>query len=151
VLKIHFAAHLRSSAFICGFIALACSAHAEVKATDAWVRGTVPAQKSTGAFVTFESTEDAKIVGVKSPAAKAAEIHASDMKDGVMHMRAIDTLALPAGKRVALAPGGRHVMLMGLARPLGQGDSVPLLFTLEDAKGKRTTLAVTAPVRPLGQ
>jgi copper(I)-binding protein len=42
-------------------------------------------------------------------------------------------------------------MLMGLAKPLGPGDTVALVFTLEDAKGKRTTLELTAPVRPLGQ
>jgi len=124
---------------------------AKVTATDAWVRGTVPAQKTTGAFLTLESSEDARVVGVKSPVAKTAEIHASDMKDGVMHMQALDGLALPAGKRVELKPGGRHVMLMGVAKALGEGDTVPLLFTIEDAKGKRTTLEVRAAVRPLGK
>jgi copper(I)-binding protein len=122
-----------------------------VKVKDAWVRGTVPAQTSTGAFLTLESSGDTKVVGVKSPAAKTAEIHASAMKDGVMHMHALESLALPAGKRVELQPGGHHVMLMGLAKVLGEGDTVPLVFTLEDAKGKRTTLEVKASVRPLGK
>ena len=124
---------------------------AKVTATDAWVRGTVPAQKTTGAFLTLESSEDAKIVGVKSPAARSVEIHSSGMKDGVMHMHEMKALALPAGKRVELKPGGHHVMLMGLAKPLGEGDTVPLVFTIEDAKGKRTSLEVRAPVRPLGK
>ena len=63
---------LRSSAFICGCLAFCLNASAAVTATDAWVRGTVPAQKITGAFLTLESSEDAKVVGVTSPAAKIA-------------------------------------------------------------------------------
>lgn len=133
------------------FLIASTLASAAVTATDAWVRGTVPAQKSTGAFLTLESTDDAKVIGVKSPAAKTAEIHSSALKDGVMHMHALESLALPAGKRVELQPGGSHVMLMGLARPLGEGDTVRLVFTLENARGKRTTLEVQAPVRPLGK
>jgi copper(I)-binding protein len=133
------------------FLAASSLANAAVTAKDAWVRGTVPAQKTTGAFVTLESSEEAKVVGVKSPAAKTAEIHSSDMKDGVMHMHAVESLSLPAGKRVELQPGGYHVMLIGLAKALGEGDTVPLTFTIEDPKGKRTTLEVKASVRPLGK
>lgn len=145
--------HLRSSAFICGCIGLClgAAAAAAVTATDAWVRGTVPAQTSTGAFVTLKSSEDAKVVAVVTPAAKTAEIHESAMHEGMMHMHAVDSLALPAGKRVELKPGGFHVMLMGLARPLGAGDKVPLTFTVEDRHGKRSTLKVEAEVRPLGR
>jgi periplasmic copper chaperone A len=148
-----FKTYLRSSAFVCGFIAfaLAFPAGAEVTASDAWVRGTVPTQKTTGAFLTLESTENAKIVGIKSPIAKSAEIHSSEMKDGVMHMHAMDALALPARKRVELKPGGAHVMLMGVDKALGEGDTVPLTFTVEDSRGKRSTFEVKALVRPLGK
>jgi copper(I)-binding protein len=141
---------LYASVFI-GVAGLSMDAGAEVKVTGAWVRGTVPAQKTTGAFVTLQSSADAKVVSVRSPIAKSAEIHASEMKGGVMHMHALETLPLPAGKPVALKPGGAHVMLMGLTKPLREGDTVPLSFTLEDGNGKRTTLEVQAPVRPLGQ
>jgi copper(I)-binding protein len=143
--------HLRSSAFMCGCICLSLNAAAAVTATDAWVRGTVPAQKTTGAFVTLESSGAAKVVGVRSPAAKTAEIHLSEQRGGVMHMHAVDALALPAGKRVELKPGGYHVMLMGLTRPLAAGEQVPLTFTIEDPQGRRTQLEVRAEVRPLGR
>jgi len=126
------------------------AAQADVKATDAWVRATVPSQKSTGAFVTLTSSEDAKVVGVASPAAAAVELHSSSMEGGVMRMRALDTLVLPAGKQVELKPGGTHVMLMGLARPVAAGDTFPLVFTIEDKRGKRSTLEVRATVRPIG-
>jgi periplasmic copper chaperone A len=128
----------------------AASAHAAVTARDAWVRGTVPGQSSTGAFVTLESSEPATLVGVETPAARHAEVHASDMKDGVMRMRPAGRVALPPGKPVELQ-GATHVMLMELTHPLGEGERVPLTLIVEDAKGKRTRVEVVAPVRPLGR
>jgi copper(I)-binding protein len=126
-------------------------AQASVTATDAWVRGTVPAQKTTGAFVTLQSTEASKLVSVTSSAAQSVEMHSSEQTQGVMHMHALDAIALPAGQRVELKPGGFHIMLVGLTRALGAGDIVPLTFTFEDRNGKRTSMEVRAQVRPLGQ
>ena len=131
-------------------VASSLGVNAEVTAKDAWVRGTVPAQKITGAFMTLTSTEDAKIVGARSPIAKKAEIHASMMMGGVNHMHAIDAIALPAGKPVELKPGGNHVMLMDLTRQVLPGESVPIVFTIEGKDGKRTQVEVKAQVRPLG-
>ena len=125
-------------------------AHAEVTAKDAWVRGTVPAQKTSAGYVTLTSTEDVKVVGASSPVARRAEIHASMMMGGVNHMHSVDAIALPAGKPVELKPGGQHVMLMELNRQLKQGETVPIVFTLEGKDGKRTQLEVKAQVRPLG-
>jgi copper(I)-binding protein len=130
---------------------LSTPAFAGVTATDAWVRGTVPAQDSTGAFLTLRSSDAATVVAVRSPLARSAEIHSSAMDNGVMRMRAMDNLALPAGKDVELRPGGHHIMLMGLARPLVAGDKVPLALVIEDAAGKRTTVEVAAEVRALGR
>ena len=148
------AIHLRQSALpgICVCITLFASlpAAAEVKATNAWVRATVPTQKSTGAFVTFTSRENAKVVAASSPIARVVELHESRHEKGVMQMRALDAIELPAGKAVDLRPGGRHVMLMGLAKPVAQGEAVPLVFTIEDARGKRTTLEVRAEARAIG-
>ncbi|MDQ3026632.1 MAG: copper chaperone PCu(A)C [Pseudomonadota bacterium] len=139
-----------SKLFLAFVLAASSLAHAEVTAKDAWVRGTVPAQKITGAFMTLTSTEDAKIVGAASPAAKKTEIHASMMMGGVNHMHAIDAIALPAGKPVELKPGGNHVMLMDLTRQVLPGESVPIVFTIEGKDGKRTQVEVKAQVRPLG-
>lgn len=131
-----------------GFAALAC--HAEVAVKNAWVRATVAAQKSTGAFAVLTSTENAKLVAASSPIAKVVEVHLSEQKGGVMHMRAVDSVALPAGKPVELKPGGHHVMLMGLTKPVAVGETVPIVFTIENAKGVRSKLEVKAEVRPLG-
>lgn len=142
--------HLCSSVFICGCLAFCLNAAAGVSAKDVWVRGTVPAQMTTGAFATLTSTEDAKLVAVKSPIAKTVEIHTMESMGGMMHMQAVDAVPLPAGKAVPLQ-GEYHVMLIGIAKPLKAGDKVPLTFVIEDAKGKRSSLRVSAAVRPLGQ
>jgi copper(I)-binding protein len=147
--------HLRSSVFICGFIAfafaLALPAYAEVTAKDAWVRATVPAQKTTAAYVTLQSTDYARIVEVKTPVAGHAEIHNSEMVGGVMKMDAMDDFLLLPGKTVELKPGGYHLMLMELPKPLAAGGKVPLTFVVEDRKGKRSNVEVSAEVRPIGR
>ncbi len=66
-------------------------------------------------------------------------------------MHPVEKLALPAGKAVELRPGGYHVMLEDLAKPLVAGDRVPLTFTIEDKSGRRSRVVVEAAVRPLGQ
>jgi hypothetical protein len=128
------------------------AATAKVTVEDAWVRETVAAQKSTGAFAVVKSSAKAKLVGVKSPAAKIVEIHESRMDGGVMRMNAVDAVELPAGKAVRLEPSaGYHVMLIDLARPMKVGEKVPLGFVVEDAAGRRTTIEAQAVVRPLAQ
>lgn len=134
----------------CLLLAFSPLAHAEVTAKDAWVRGTVPTQKVTGAFMTLTSTEDAKIVAASSPVAKKAEIHTSMMMNGVNMMHKADQIALPAGKPVELKNGGYHVMLMDLVKPVTPGQTVPITFTVEGKDGKRTQVEVKAEVRPLG-
>jgi hypothetical protein len=141
---------LRSAAFSC-VLGLSSIASATVTVKDAWVRGTVPAQKTSAAYMTITSTTDAKLVGVESRIAKRAELHTTMIMGGVNHMRAAESVELPAGKAVELKPGGHHVMLMDLAKPIVAGQRVPLVLTIEDAAGKRTRVEVSAAVRPLGQ
>jgi copper(I)-binding protein len=129
--------------------AAALPAFAQVAVSDAWVRGTVAGQGATGAFMQLRSPTDAALVAVASPVAKVVEIHEMKMDGGVMKMAAIDRLALPAGKAVELKPGGYHVMLMDLKQPLKAGDTVPVTLTFEDKAGRKTTVDVKAPVKPL--
>ena len=66
-----------------------------------------------------------------------------------MKMRAVDAVELPAGKAVILKPGGLHVMLMDLKKPMADGDSVPLTLVVQGKDGKQETLQVQAKVKPL--
>lgn len=126
-------------------------AHAQTTVTDPWVRGTVAQQKATGMFAKISSAQGGRLVAASSPAAGVVEIHEMAMDGNVMRMRAIDALDLPAGKTVALEPGGYHVMLIDLVQPLAAGQTVPVTLVIEGADGKRETVEVQAPVRALGQ
>jgi hypothetical protein len=128
---------------------LALPAFAQVAVSDAWVRGTVAGQSATGAFMQLKSPADTSLVSAASPVAKIVEIHEMKMDAGVMKMSAIDALAVPAGKTVELKPGGYHVMLMGLAAPLKEGETVPVTLTFKAKDGKTQTVEVRAPVRAL--
>ena len=132
-------------------MAIAVPAVAQVAVTDAWVRGTVAGQMSTGAFMRLTSPADITLVGVASAAAKVVEIHEMKLEGGMMKMSAVTRLPLAAGKVVELKPGGYHVMLMGLAQPLKEGDTVPLSLTFEDKAGTKQMIVVKAPVRALGK
>lgn len=125
-------------------------AHAQVTVKDPWVRATVPAMKATGAFMQITSTQDARLVEVKSPVAGIIEIHEMAMEKNVMKMRALpDGLELPAGKAVELKPGGYHVMLMDLKQQMKEGGTVPMTLVVEGKDKKRSTIEVKAPVKPL--
>ena len=141
--------HATARLMLAGLVAVALPAMAQVAVTNAWVRGTVAGQKSTGAFMELKAPADTALVAVASPSAAVVEIHEMKMDGTLMTMRAVDKVVLPAGKTVALKAGGYHVMLMDLAKPLKEGDSVPLKLTFEDKAGKKVTQEVNAPVRAL--
>jgi len=130
-------------------IAFAASAAAQVTVREPWIRATVPAAQATGAFMELVSKQDARLVEVRSPAAGIIEIHQMSMKDDRMMMSAVESLDLPAGKPVALASGGYHIMMMDLKRQMKAGDTVPMTLVIEQKGKKRETVEVQVPVKPL--
>src|SRR5258708_37765628 len=107
-------------------LAAAAAAHGQVEARAAWVRGTAPGQTTAGAYMELTSDRRASLLGAESPAAGSAEIHEMKMEGNVMRMRAVTMLELPPGKTVELKPGGHHMMLVDLKRPLKKGELVPI-------------------------
>ena len=123
---------------------------APVKVDKAWARATVQGQKGTGAFMSITASEGTKLVGLSTPVAGVAEVHEMKMEGDVMKMRAVPGgLDLPAGKTVELKPGGYHVMLAGLRKPLKQGESFPLQLTFERAGRIDVSVAVGAMGAPM--
>jgi copper(I)-binding protein len=120
---------------------------AQVTVKDAWVRATVAQQKATGAFMQLQSAQDAKLISAQSPVAGVVEVHEMAMDGGVMKMRAVPSLALPAGKAVDLKPGGYHVMLMDLKGQVKDGDTVPVTLVVEGKDGKRQNIEIKASAR----
>ena len=130
-------------------LALNAWAQSTVKIEDAWVRGTVAQQKATGAFMRLTASRDTRLVAVSSPVAGVVELHEMNMDNGVMKMRAIAGLSLPAGKTVELKPGGYHVMLLDLKAPVIAEQQVPLTLVFEAQGGQREQVEFKAPARAL--
>lgn len=131
---------------------MASAAHAadvSVSISNAWARATVPQQKSSGVFLDIAADQDAKLVKATSAVAKHTEIHEMKHEDGVMKMREVPFVALPAKQTVHLGPGGYHIMLIDLAAPIKEGDSIPLRLTVADEKGKEREIDVNAVARSL--
>jgi copper(I)-binding protein len=140
-LKTIHAAALLALAF-CGQVAAQ-----SVDVKDAWVRSSVQGQKATGAFMTLTAKEGGKLVSVTSPVAGVVEVHEMKMEGDVMKMRAVSGgLDLPAGKAVALSPGGYHIMMMDLKAALPKNSTVPLTLVFKDAKGIESKLELKVPV-----
>lgn len=89
--------------------------------------------------------DDDRLLSASSPVAKSVEIHEMSMDGGVMRMRALKELVIPAGKTVSLAAGGTHLMLIGTQAPLKAGDSIRVDLQFE--KAGRATVALQ--VEPL--
>ena len=134
----------RSFTFAALALCAVVSAQAQVRVDAPWVRTTVPEQKSTGAFMAITAAKGGKLVAASSPVATSVEVHEMKMEGDVMRMRAVESIALPAGQRVELKSGGYHMMLLGLKQPVKAGDSVPLTLVAEDAAGKRENVDVRA-------
>ncbi len=110
-----------------------------------WARATAPTAPAGGGFLTIvnKGTTGDRLVSARSPVAQTSEIHEMKMEGNIMRMRELDKgLEIPAGGTVTLAPGGFHVMLMGLKAPLQQGTKVPLTLVFEKAGSIDVELSV---------
>jgi len=139
---------LQAALFAASLVLTAAAAQAQTTVKEPWVRATVAQQKATGAFMQITSASAARVVSASSPVAGVVEIHEMAMDGNIMRMRAVPALDLPAGKAVELKPGGYHVMLMDLKKPLAAGETVPISLIIE-AAGRRETVEVKAAVRPM--
>lgn len=114
--------------------------------SDAWVRLLPPAQPNTVAYMTLRNLTDAdlQIVAAESPVARVTELH-DHVQDaaGVMRMRQIEAIRIPAHGEVELKPGGLHVMLIDLLEPLEEGQVVSVTLYVEGFQD----LSIRAPVQ----
>ncbi len=120
-----------------------------VQITNAWVRGTVAGQRGTGAYMDIVSDAPARVLSATSPVAASVEIHNMKLENGVMRMSPVKDIALEPGKPFRLAPGGYHVMMMGLKEQLKKGGSVPITLTVEGADKKVRQIEIKAEIRDL--
>ncbi len=107
-----------------------------------YARATVPNQPSGAAYLTIENTgkRTDKLIAVRSPIAKAVEIHTMSMDGNVMKMREVSGIELQPSTKFSMKPGdGYHLMLIGLKQSLKVGDKFPMTLIFEKA-GKAEVL-----------
>lgn len=117
---------------------------------DAWV-GAAQKGQMTGAFmaITSKGTGD-KLISASTDAAKATELHATQMKDGTMAMRQVPAIDVPANGELKLKPGSYHIMLIGLNRPLVAGETLPIKVKFEKAGEVTVNAKVKDKAAPAG-
>jgi copper(I)-binding protein len=111
------------------------TSEASVVVSRQWAR-TSPMATTTGAVymdITATAGDELVSASVDASVADEVELHEMVMSGGAMAMQQVDALMLPAGQTVSLKPGGYHVMLLGLARPLAVGDTIPVTLTFATA------------------
>lgn len=117
-----------------------------ISVTDAWARATMPGQPVSGAYMNIQADADARLVSAASPAVPRVEVHEMKMDGDVMRMREVKAIDLPKGKTVSLEPGGFHIMLMNLKKPITAGEIIPLTLVIESG-GKQQIVEVKAEAR----
>jgi copper(I)-binding protein len=117
----------------------------QIEVKDAWARATPGKAENGAAYLTIVTPAADKLVAVSSPAAKKTGLHTMTTEGGVMKMRPLDGLDVPANQPVTLKPGGVHIMLQGLNEPLQAGKSFPLTLTFEKAGQREVEVAVEKP------
>lgn len=102
-------------------------------AEDGYIRSLLPGRQTTVAFLTITNNldRDCRLVRVSSSVSDRVEVHRHSHQDGVMAMRPVADLVLPAGEVFRFQPGGYHIMLFGVSEGLVDGESHPLKLHFE--------------------
>jgi copper(I)-binding protein len=114
--------------------------------SNAWVLACPPSQTTTAAYMDIvnNSSKEAVLVSASSDIADVTELHQMSEMNGMMKMVMIPNLQIPAQGKVTLQPGGFHIMLINLKRPVNKGDIVPITLHFQDG----SAMLVNALVRP---
>lgn len=133
-------------AFPAAALLVACQPSASgVTAADAWVRlPAVPQNPGAAYFTVTGGGADEVLTGVATPVAARSELHESMSAGGMMTMRALPNIAVPAGESIAFEPGGRHVMLFEISPDIRAGAQTTLTLRFESGR------SVEIPARILG-
>lgn len=138
---------------LCGLLGLllvnAAFAADGIRVEGAWSRATAPGQDTAMVDFSIASDKAASLTGASSPACGSIEIHSMTYDNGMMKMRQVQSVELPAGERVDLGKRGYHLMLLGLKKPLALGDTVPLTLTIQQGGKSQLKVEVRAEIRPL--
>lgn len=111
---------------------------------DTWIQEGPPSQKITAAYMVIENhnSEEIALLSASTDAARVVELHKMEMEDGMMRMRRVDSISIPAGGTVALEPGGYHLMVISLNKELREGDVAKVTLRFSSAIQKTLAVAI---------
>ncbi len=146
-MKLHYRIAVLALGLLCSAAVIAGTAADVVTVSDPYVPAMPPGQPNSLAYMglTNSSGQDVVLVAAEGSVAKVIELHTHVMQDGMMHMKKIEKIDLPAGKTVMLEPNGLHVMLIGLTQDLKPDAKVSLTLVFSDSSKK----VVDVPVRKI--
>ena len=115
--------------------------------TGAWSRSTPPVAKVGVVYFTLanDTNKSDRLLRLSTPVAEKAEVHRTEVLDGISRMREVAVLHVDAGKELVLKPGGMHVMLTGLRKPLVAGTTYELDLLFEVAGPRKVRVEVRGP------
>lgn len=129
-------------------VAFTASAHADdMMIVKPWARASAGMAHAGAAFMTIKnmSATDDEVIAAKSDIAKKTELHTHKMENGIMKMRQVPNIPVPAHGEAELKPGGYHIMFMGLKAPLKEGQHFALTLEFKNAGEKKITVDVLSP------
>ena len=118
---------------------------AKVVVKDPWLQESPPGQTITAAYMRLENhgSSEAVLVSASTSVARVVEIHKVVVEDGLMKMRKLDQLVIPANASLELKPGGFHLMVIGVNKDLKEGDEAKLVLKFAD----NTEKTIVVPVK----
>ena len=146
----HLSTHLMSCAAAVLLLLSACGGSQPpaptatgLQVSEGWVRAMPPGSKVAAGYLELHNpgSKTLRVTALRSPVAASVEAHDMTMENGQMRMRET-ALVLAPGERLALQPGGRHLMLMGVLQPLAEGQTVALMIELDDGTSQSLELPV---------
>ena len=123
----------------------ASNAEEQIVVSDAWIRELPPGSSVTAAYMVIENVgnNDDKLTGINSSFSGHAGIHTTQIdNNGIARMEMLDELIIPAGKKVVLEPGGKHIMLTDITQPVKKGDSLRVELIFQGAGRKEIDVKV---------
>ncbi|MBF0265251.1 MAG: copper chaperone PCu(A)C [Gammaproteobacteria bacterium] len=118
-----------------------------IKIMNPYVRAVPPGQQNSASFMQLinNSGNNIDVISAESDISKVVELHTHTMHNGMMQMRQIEKIAIPANGKTVLKPGGLHVMLIGLKSELKIGQMIEIKLNFSDGSGQK----ITAPVKEI--
>ncbi len=139
--------HAMAIGFVLSLLAAWPALAGELAVTGAWARSTPPGATMGVIYFTIDngSKKSDRLLKLKTSVASSAEVHRTEVQDGIARMREVTMLHLAAGERIEFKPAGYHVMLIGLKEPLVEGQTVELELLFEAGGPKTVRVPIKKP------